>query len=72
MSLETTPGTPKSIIDNNTTVDKIEMSPELIIDHGHEPDTIGNATHAESIQPTESSDSKNFNLTPKDLNNTDF
>ena len=69
MSIENLPGTPKSIINN---VDKFEMSPDLIIDHGHEPDTIGDASHAESIQPTESSDSKNFNLTLEDLNNTDF
>ncbi len=70
MSLEHAPGVPKSISDN--TIHETEMSPDLIIDHGHEPDTIGDATHAESIQPIESSDSKNFNLTPEDFNNTDF
>lgn len=69
MSIENLPGTPKSIINN---VDKIEMSPDLIIDHGHEPDNAGDTTYAEHVQPGESSDSKNFNLTTRDLNNTDF
>lgn len=68
MNLETIPGTPKSITNND--IREIEMSPELIIDHGHEPDTIGDANHAESIQPAESSDSRN--LTPEDFKNTDF
>lgn len=69
MSLENLPKA-STAPDNNH--NEFEMSPDLIIDHGHEPDTIGDASHAESIQPTESSDSKNFNLTLEDLNNTDF
>lgn len=67
MSLETIP---KASTTPDNDHSEFEISPELIIDHGHEPDTIGDASHAESIQPAESSDSRN--LTPEDFKNTDF